>query len=198
MRLAIVLVTSLSVAACSDKATTQVELPPRPVLTFRVANADIVAGRTMPGQPRSAHEAALSFRVGGRILERRFKTGDTIKQNDIVATLDPAPYQAEVESVTATLERAQAAYRNMARQAERDRQLFQKDIIAKTRLESSETNTQQSLAEVRSLEATLDRRKLDLEYTVLRAPFSGVVSAVFAENLRGGEAAAVDHAHYRS
>jgi RND family efflux transporter MFP subunit len=169
------------VAACSDKAAKETELPPRPVITFRVLNADIIAGRAMPGQARSAHEAALSFRVGGRMLERPVKTGDPVKEGDVVAKLDPAPYQAEVDSVNATLERARAAYRNAASQLGRDRQLFEKDIIARARLETSEANAQQALAEVRSLEATLDRRKLDLGYTTLRAPFGGVVSAVFAE-----------------
>src|SRR5215470_5904406 len=99
MRLAIVLFTSLLVVACSDKAPKQTELPPRPVITFRVADVDILAGRGMPGQARSAHEAALSFRVGGRMLERRVKTGDQINEGDVVAILDPAPYQAEVDSV---------------------------------------------------------------------------------------------------
>ena len=115
------------------------------------------------------------------MLERRVKTGDQVKEGDIVATLDPAPYQSEVDSVSATLERARAAYRNAASQLDRDRQLFEKDIVAKARLETSDANAQQTLAEVRSLEATLERRKLDLGYTVLRAPFGGVVSAVFAE-----------------
>src|SRR5262249_29879785 len=71
--------------------------------------------------------------------------------------------------------------RNAAGQLERDRQLFEKDIIAKARLETTEATAQQALAEVKSLEATLERRKLDLGYTSLRAPFGGVVSTVFAE-----------------
>jgi RND family efflux transporter MFP subunit len=181
MRLAIVLLTSLLVGACSDKAAKEIELPPRPVITFRIVNADILAGRAFPGQARSAHEAVISFRVGGRMLERKVKTGDQVKEGDIVATLDPAPYQAEVDSVNAALERARAAYRNAASQLERDRQLFEKNIVAKARLETSEANAQQTLAEVQSLEATLERRKLDVGYTTLRAPFGGVVSAVFAE-----------------
>jgi RND family efflux transporter MFP subunit len=181
MRLAVVLVTSLLVASCSEKAAQETALPPRPVIAFRVADADITTGRAIPGQARAAHEAALSFRVGGRMLERRVKTGDQVKEGDVVATLDPAPYQAEVDSVSATLERARAAYRNAASQLDRDKQLFAKDIIAKARMETSEANTQQALAEVQSLEATLERRKLDVGYTVLRAPFAGVVSGVFAE-----------------
>ena len=181
MRLTIVLVTSLSLAACSEKAANENQLPARPVIAFRVVNADVLAGRVMPGQARSAHEAALSFRVGGRMLERKVKTGDQVKKGDIVATLDPAPYQAEADSANATLERARAAYRNAASQLDRDQQLFEKAIVAKARLETAEANAQQALAEVRSLEATLDRRKLDVGYTTLRAPFAGVVSTVFAE-----------------
>jgi RND family efflux transporter MFP subunit len=180
-RFAIVVLVPILVGACGDKAAKEAERPPRPVVTFRIVNSDLLAGRGMPGQARSAHEAALSFRVGGRMLERRVKTGDSVKESDIVATLDAAPYQAELDSVSATLERARAAYRNAASQLDRDRQLFEKDIVAKARLETSDANAQQTLAEVRSLEATLERRKLDLGYTVLRAPFSGVVSAVFAE-----------------
>src|ERR1700730_10258055 len=181
MRLVFIALVPLVMSACSDKAANETEFPPRPVIAFRVINSDIIAGRAMPGQARSAHEAALSFRVGGRMLERRRRKGDQIKEGDVVATLDPAPYQAEVDSVNATLERALAPSRNAASQLDRDRQLFEKDIIAKARLETSETNAQQALAEVRSLEATLERRKLDLGYTVLHAPFGGVVSAVFAE-----------------
>src|SRR5580704_6772360 len=138
MRLAIALVSTLLVGACSDKAAKETELPSRPVLTFRIVNSDVLAGRAIPGQARSAHEAALSFRVGGRMMERRVKTGDQVKEGDVVATLDPAPYQSEVDSVSATLERARAAYRNAASQLERDQQLFEKDIVAKARLETSD------------------------------------------------------------
>ncbi len=175
------LVIPLLIAGCGQKPAEQASQPPRPVMVLRVTNADVFAGRAVPGQARSANEVALSFRVGGRILERRVKTGDEVKEGDTVATLDPAPYQAEVDTMTANLERARAAHRNAAGQLERDRQLFAKDIVAKARLESSESAADQALAEVQSLEAALGRRKLDLEYTVLRAPFSGVVSAVFAE-----------------
>ncbi|WP_046869642.1 efflux RND transporter periplasmic adaptor subunit [Microvirga massiliensis] len=181
MRPALALSLALLLSACSDKGAKEAALPPRPVLVFRVVDNDVIAGRAIPGQARSAHEAALSFRVGGRMLERRVKTGDQVKEGEIVATLDPAPYQAEVDSVTAALERARATYRNAVSQLDRDRQLFEKAIIAKARLETSETNAQEALAAVQSSEATLERRKLDVEYTTLHAPFGGVVSAVFAE-----------------
>jgi RND family efflux transporter MFP subunit len=181
MRAVLILLISLLLGACSDKAARETELPPRPLIAFRVVGADIISGRAIPGQARSAHEAALSFRVGGRIQERRFKTGDQVKEGDVVAILDAAPYQAEVDSVNATLERAQAAARNAASQLDRDQQLFAKQIVPKARLDASEASAQQAMAEVRSLEATLERRKLDLGYTVLHAPFGGVVSATFAE-----------------
>ena len=123
----------------------------------------------------------LSFRVAGRILERRVKTGDQVKEGDILATLDAAPYQAELDRVAASLRRAQAAYANAAGQLDRDKQLFAKGIVAKARFDNSSAAAKQAQAEVGSLEAAQERVKLDLGYTELRAPFPGTVSAVFAE-----------------
>jgi RND family efflux transporter MFP subunit len=180
-RLCLTSLVFLQLGGCGNKSQQETTLPPRPVLAFRVVTADVFAGRGLPGQARAALEATLSFRVGGRIQERPFKTGDLVKKDDVLATLDPAPYQAEVDTSTANLARARAAYSNASSQLDRDQQLFTKGIVAKARLEGTQATADQARAEVQSLEAALQRRKLDLEYTVLRAPFAGVVSAVFAE-----------------
>jgi RND family efflux transporter MFP subunit len=181
IQLCLVSLVLLQLCACGNKSQQETTLPPRPVLAFRVITADVFAGRGLPGQARAALEATLSFRVGGRIQERPFKTGDLVKEGDVLAILDPAPYQAEVDSSNANLARARAAYANTASQLDRDQQLFAKGIVAKARLEGTQATADQARAEVQSLEAALQRKKLDLEYTVLRAPFAGVVSAVFAE-----------------
>jgi multidrug efflux pump subunit AcrA (membrane-fusion protein) len=59
-----------------------------------VINADVFSGRAIPGQARSAL---------GRMLDRRVKIGDPVKEGDVVATLDPAPYQAEVDWAASTI-----------------------------------------------------------------------------------------------
>jgi len=181
MRAAVVLLIALLIAACGEKAAQKAENPPRPVKVFRVVDANLIAGRTIPGQARSAREAMLSFRVAGRIQERRVKTGDQVKEGDILATLDPAPYQAELDRAAANLQRAQAAYANAASALDRDKKLFSTGIVAKARLENTDATAKQALADVRSMEAAQERARLDVAYTELRAPFSGTVSAVFAE-----------------
>ena len=181
VRHSLVLLVALLATACGEKSGEQTEAVPRPVPVFRVVDANLLAGRALPGQARSAREAMLSFRIAGRIQERRVKTGDQVKEGEILAILDPAPYQAELDRVAANLQRARAAYANAASQLDRDRQLLDKGIIAKVRFENSDAAAKEAQAEVRSLEAVEQSAKLDLGYTELRAPFAGIISAVFAE-----------------
>jgi RND family efflux transporter MFP subunit len=148
---------------------------------IRVVDANLVAGRALPGQARAAREAMLSFRIAGRVQERRVRTGDQVEEGQILAILDPAPYQAELDRVRASLQRARAAYANAASQLDRDKQLLDKGIIAKARFDNSESAAKEAQAEVKSLEAAEQNAKLDLGHTELRAPFAGTISAVFAE-----------------
>src|SRR5215470_16236583 len=149
MRYALILLTALLLGACGQGPPQNVERPPRPVRVFQVADTNLIAGRVFPGQARSAREAMLSFRVAGRIQERRVKTGDQVKEGDVLAILDAAPYQAELDRVAANLQRARAAYANAASQLDRDKQLFAKGIVAKARFENSESSAKQALAEVK-------------------------------------------------
>ena len=181
MRHAFILLIALLVTACDRKPAQEAQTPPRPVRVFRVDDSNLIAGRAFPGQARSAREAVLSFRIAGRIQERRVKSGDQVKEGDLLATLDVAPYQLEFDRIAANLQRARAAYSNAASQRNRDKQLLDKGIIAPARFENTDAAAKQALAEVKSLEAAQERAKLDLGYTELRAPFPGIVSAVFAE-----------------
>jgi len=181
MRYALTLLIALLLAACGQGPAQKVETPPRPVRVFQVADTNLIAGRVFPGQARSAREAMLSFRIAGRIQERRVKTGDQVKEGDVLATLDAAPYQVELDRIAANLQRARAAYSNAASQRDREKPLLDKGIIAPARYENLDSAAQQALAEVKSLEAAQERAKLDLGYTELRAPFPGIISPLFAE-----------------
>ena len=181
MRYALILLIALLVTACSQEPAQETQEPVRPVRIFRVADTNLIAGRAFPGQARSAREAMLSFRIAGRIQERRVKSGDQVKEGDVLATLDVTPYQVEFNRIAANLQRARAAYSNAASQRDREKPLLDKGIIAPARYENLDSAAKQALAEVKSLEAAQARAQLDLDYTDLRAPFPGIISAVFAE-----------------
>jgi RND family efflux transporter MFP subunit len=181
MRYAFILLIALLVTACGQEPAQKAQAPPRPVRVFRVVDTNLIAGRAFPGQARSAREAMLSFRIVGRIQERRVKSGDQVKEGDVLVTLDAAPYQVEFDRIAANLQRARAAYSNAASQRDREKPLLEKGIIAPARYENLDSTAKQALSEVKSLEAAQERARLDLGYTELRAPFPGIISAVFAE-----------------
>jgi len=181
MRYAFILLIALLVTACGQEPAQKAQAPPRPVRVFRVVDTNLIAGRAFPGQARSAREAMLSFRIVGRIQERRVKSGDQVKEGDVLVTLDAAPYQVEFDRVAANPQRARAAYSNAASQRDREKPLLEKGIIAPARYENLDSTAKQALSEVKSLEAAQERARLDLGYTELRAPFPGIISAVFAE-----------------
>ena len=69
VRHSFVVLVALLATACGENSAEQTEALPRPVPVFRVVDANLLAGRALPGQARSAREAMLSFRIAGRIQE---------------------------------------------------------------------------------------------------------------------------------
>ena len=169
-------------AACDTEESKGKVVAVRPVQALKVGDTSVLQKRWFPGRAKAANEVELSFRVGGTLLELPVKVGDQIKQDDVVARLDPATYQAEVDKISANLQRAKATLKNAELQRERQQSLFEKGHIAQAALDRYDAQESQSKADVAAQQAALKRAELDLGYTTLRAPFSGVIVATYVEN----------------
>jgi RND family efflux transporter MFP subunit len=152
--------------------------PLRPVRTVEVRYDQSREAHRYVGTVQSRHEVEQAFRVGGKVLERRIEVGQKVGEGDVLAVLDDQDYRLAVQAAEQQLAAATAN----ARQAESDRKRLEalkidgSVSIADEEHAQSAAQTTRAAAEAQTRQLELARNQLD--YTVLRAPRSGVVTAV--------------------
>ena len=176
--------TLLSCALAALLSACSGEKPPEPLRTVRTAEIryDKAQGTNRyTGTVQSRHEVDQAFRVGGKIVARKVDVGQTVAEGDVLAVLDDTDYRLVEEAARQQLNASLTTHR----QAESDRKRNQ-ELIGDGAVSTSEDEHTQSRAQVARAAAEADARKLELarnrlQYTVLRASRSGVVTAVRAE-----------------
>ncbi|MFL9858923.1 efflux RND transporter periplasmic adaptor subunit [Paraburkholderia madseniana] len=187
---ALALAGMVTLAACSKKEA--VAPAPRPVVAVAVhADGSATAAASLPGEVQARYSTPLSFRVGGKIIERRVRLGDVVKNGQIVARLDPADAQKNAASAQAQLEAAQHSLVYAKQQLDRDQAQAKENLIAPAQLEQT-TNAYASAAAQRDQAAQQAALSKDqLQYTTLSADHAGVITAEQADtgqNVSAGQA----------
>jgi membrane fusion protein, multidrug efflux system len=177
-------------SACSKKEAAAPE--PRPVVAVAVhADGNAAPVASLPGEVQARYSTPLSFRVGGKIVERRVRLGDVVKSGQIVARLDPADAQKNAASAQAQLAAAEHSYQYAKQQLDRDRAQAKENLIAPAQLEQT-TNAYASAAAQRDQAAQQAALSKDqLQYTTLAADHAGVITAEQADtgqNVSAGQA----------
>jgi len=165
--------------ACARHAPADEAL--RPVRAVEISYAGARETNRYVGTVQSRHEVDAAFRVGGKVVERKVDVGDVVKEGDVLALLDDSDYRLAVQAAEQQLAAATAN----ARQAESDRKRLE-DLKADGSVSESDEERAQSAAQTTKATAEAVARQLELarnqlQYTVLRAPQAGVVTAVHFE-----------------
>jgi membrane fusion protein, multidrug efflux system len=114
-------------------------------------------------------------RVSGFIDRVSFPEGSIVKQGDVLFTIDPRPYEAEVARAAAALEQTKTHQQLAAQELERARRLVSTQAISREELDARTSRVAESDAAVRGAEASLRNAQLNLDWTTVRAPISGRV-----------------------
>lgn len=133
-------VMALMVASCSKPAPKAEAI--RPVRAIKVGELKAIEGREFPGRAKARDEVELSFRVSGPLVSLPVDVGSTVKKGEAIATIDPADFQAALDSAQASLGVAQANLLAMERGA-RPEEIEQ----LKAALAEAEAAHRQALAE---------------------------------------------------
>ena len=173
---------AVSLSGCWEEETEEAKVEPRPVMAVQIGATDFLGQRHFPGRARAAREVSLAFRVSGTMSQRSVVVGDVVEESDVVAVLDPEPFQADVSRLQADLEAARADLLAKEEQFDRVEKLVESGTYSEARGDASRAERDTASARVNSVASALERAELDLSYTLLRAPYPGRVVAVYAEN----------------
>jgi len=149
--------------------------PAMPVGAAEVAAGDINITLNALGTVTPLRNVTVSAQISGQLLDVKFKEGQMVQQGDVLAEIDPRPYQAALMQAEGALARDQALLANSKIDLERYRTLFKQDSIAKQQLDSQDSLVHQYEGTVKSDQAQIQTAKVNLTYTKINAPVGGRV-----------------------
>ncbi|MGI9243928.1 MAG: efflux RND transporter periplasmic adaptor subunit, partial [Verrucomicrobiales bacterium] len=156
----------------------------RNVRAMKVGNLDGLVGRSFPGRARAAQEVDLAFRVSGPLNAFPVNVGDTVNESDLIASIDPRDFDVALRNAKAGLQRAEATANRARLDLERmiAAQNTNEGAVSVRAVDQARENLEVANADIESFKASVEEAENSLEYTELRAPFSGTIVATFVEN----------------
>ncbi|MGO2240130.1 MAG: efflux RND transporter periplasmic adaptor subunit [Halomonas sp.] len=176
----VTLVAALALAACGQEQTeappqSQQEAPPHKVAVAEMARQDIALDKSYPSLLRSDNEVTLVARVDGSLEERHFEPGQMVEKGDRLYTIEPDLYQATVNQREADLQSAQAQLSRAQRDAQRFEQLLSQNSVSRQQYDQALADQRVAQASVAQAGAVLTSANLDLGYSQVTAPVSGMI-----------------------
>jgi multidrug efflux system membrane fusion protein len=141
-----------------------------------VISRSIIDWQSYSGKLEAVERVEIRPLVGGTLTAVHFKDGSLVKKGDLLFTIDPRPYLAEVAKVQAQLAAAQARSDYTASDVTRAERLLADNAIARRDYEEKQNAAREAAANVLAAKAALQVAKLNLEYTQITAPISGRIS----------------------
>ncbi|MDE1184129.1 efflux RND transporter periplasmic adaptor subunit [Paraburkholderia sp.] len=156
---------------------------PRPVVAVAVHpdRGGVSFASSLPGEVQARYTTPLGFRVNGKIIERRVRLGDTVKNGQIVARIDPADAQKNAGSAQAQLDAAQHRLVFAKQQLDRDQAQAKENLISAAQLEQTTDSYASALAGRDQAAQQAALAKDQLQYTNLVADHAGVITAEKAD-----------------
>ncbi|RKU01142.1 efflux RND transporter periplasmic adaptor subunit [Burkholderia sp. Nafp2/4-1b] len=187
--LCLVVCGAVLLAACHSREPVAPEV--KPVVALAVHADGAPDATSLPAQVDARYATTLSFRVGGKIAERRVHLGDTVKAGQVLALLDPTDLRNNVANARAQLDAATHQLAYQKQQLARDQAQAQANLIAPAQLEQTQNAYATALAQRDSALAQMGLAEDHLRYTTLVADHDGVIKSEDADtgqNVEQGQA----------
>lgn len=177
--MAALLILALSAGCGKDKSgeASQAGGPPvSEVIVKTIAVADVPLNLEYVGQVAGSREVQVRARVGGILLKRSYEEGARVKQGDLLFEIDPLPYKAALEQARGVLGQAEARLANAKRNFDRMRTLRRENVVSQKDSDDARTEFEAASASAKAAQAAVREANLNLGYTRVEAPISGITS----------------------
>jgi len=146
---------------------------PIPVVVAPVQQQDLPVYLTGLGTVTPLYTVTVRSRVDGQLIRVAYKEGQYVKEGDLLAEIDPRPFQVQLTQAEGQLAKDQAALANAKVQQVRLKKLYDEQLLAKEDLDTQVTTVQQLEAAVRSDQGLVDAAKLNITYSRVTSPING-------------------------
>ena len=148
---------------------------PIPVVATKAESSDVPIYLDGLGTVEAYNEAQIRAMIDGPLVEVDFTEGQNVKKGDVLARIDPRPYQASLDSAVAKKQQDQANLQNAKLDAARYAKLAATAYSSAQQSDTARAQVAQLEAQVRGDQAQIDTAQTQLSYTTIKAPFDGRV-----------------------
>lgn len=167
------LVLGLLLTACAKKDPPAFDRPPTSVTVATAVSQDVPRYLDEVGHTVAREVVSVQPQVSGAITEIHFADGANLKKGDLLFTIDPRPFQAQLDAAQANLVQSKAALDFAQLQFGRVKDLIESRAIARQDYDTRKNAVDVGQAQVKQNEAAVESARLNLEYTSIHSPIDG-------------------------
>lgn len=168
--LALILV---SLQGCAPEQPKPVDAPPPDVTIQKPLSKNVQESYEFVGRTESPDFVEIRARVTGYLTKIYFDDGQEVEKDQLLFEIDRRPYEYALRSAEARLEQANAQLKLADLNLNRNRTLIATNAVSQQDLDESIQQQANSVAEIRSAQASIDQARLDLDFCMIKAPIAG-------------------------
>ncbi len=147
-----------------------------PLTTATATYQELPRQHLLDGVVEATHQGTMSAQTGGQVQELLFEVDDFVKEGEVIIRLKDREQRAALDRAQAALKEAQATLEEERKKHSRIKEIYAKKLVSRADMDRADAALKAAAARTESAKAGLAQAQEQLEYTLIRAPYSGIVT----------------------